>query len=506
MPIADVTDVIAAIAAGEIVIVVDDEDRENEGDFIIAADAVTEAQMAFIINHSSGYVCVPMLGSDLDRLELPLMVVDNEDSLRTAYTISCDAAEGVSTGISAADRARTINLLADDASTPATLVRPGHVIPLRYKPGGVLRRPGHTEASVDLAILGGRRPAAAICEVVNNDGTMARLADLEVLAEEHGLLIGTIADLVTHRRATEETIVERVADAAVPTPYGEWRMIGYRSLVDGEEQVAMVHGDLAAAGDDLLVRLHSECLTGDVFGSARCDCGAQLDLAMARIADAGAGVIVYLRGHEGRGIGLLQKLRAYELQDAGADTVEANERLGLPVDSRDYGIGAMILADLGVHTIRLMTNNPEKPAALHGFGISVSERVPLQIATTDFNRFYLQTKRDRMGHLLDEDAPSGEGIAASNHVGDIAGQRTTAPAVVERSGGAFAVPEGRGTGSVLSPLPGDGGHVATERPRRAPASGDQGPSGLAMPRRIVPPPKEVFGDREPEGLSMGRPA
>jgi 3,4-dihydroxy 2-butanone 4-phosphate synthase/GTP cyclohydrolase II len=438
---ATIDEAIAEIAAGRLVVVVDDEDRENEGDLVMAADAATPETLAFIIKHSSGVVCVPMLGEDLDRLEIPMMVVRNEDPKGTAYTVTVDAAEGTDTGISAADRAATCRVLADPTSGPDALTRPGHVFPLRYHPGGVLRRLGHTEASVDLARLAGRRPAAVICEVVNEDGSMARVPDLERFCDEHGLLMITIADLVAYRRA-RESLVERVAEAKLPTPYGPWRMIGYRSLADGTESVALLFGD-PEGQPEVLVRMHSECLTGDVFRSLRCDCGPQLDLAMARIADEGRGVVVYLRGHEGRGIGLLHKLQAYELQDAGADTVDANLQLGLPNDSRDYGTGAMILADLGLSTLRLLTNNPAKRVALGGFGLSVVERVAVEVVPNDANSGYLATKANRMGHEL-----SGTGAATSTGVGDIARQRHTAPAVVER-------PTPRGIG--MAPPPDDEG-------------------------------------------------
>lgn len=421
---ATIDEAAAAIGRGEIVVVVDDEDRENEGDLVMAADAATPETIAFFVNHTSGYLCAPMLGERLDELGLPLMVPDNEDPLRTAYTVSVDARDGVSTGISAADRARTLRVLADPGSTSQDLARPGHVLPLRYHPGGVLKRVGHTEASVDLCRLAGSAPVAVIGEVVNRDGSMARLGDLEAFCAQHDLLLVTIADLVAHRRR-RETVVERVTEARLPTPYGQWRILGYRSSVDGQEVVALVLGE-PEGEQDVLVRMHSECLTGDVFRSLRCDCGPQLDLAMARIADEGQGVIVYLLGHEGRGIGLMHKLQAYHLQDDGADTVEANLALGLPADARDYGTGAMVLVDLGLSTLRLLTNNPAKRAALSGFGLSVVERVPTEITPNAANEEYLATKASRMGHDL-----SGEGAATSTGVGDIARQRRTAPGRVE---------------------------------------------------------------------------
>jgi 3,4-dihydroxy 2-butanone 4-phosphate synthase / GTP cyclohydrolase II len=434
---ASIEEAIAVIAAGGMVVVVDDEDRENEGDLVMAADAATPESVGFIVRHSSGVVCAPLLGEDLDRLEVPMMVAHNQDPKGTAYTVTVDAVDGTSTGISAGDRARTLQVLADAGSTSADVSRPGHVFPLRYHPGGVLRRPGHTEASVDLARLAGRRPAAVICEVVNDDGSMARLPDLERFCGEHDLLLITIEDLIAYRLERETSLVERIAEAKLPTPYGPWRMIGYRSQADGTESVALLHGD-PEGQPDVLVRMHSECLTGDVFRSLRCDCGPQLDLAMARIADEGQGVIVYLRGHEGRGIGLLHKLQAYELQDAGVDTVDANLQLGLPADARDYGTGAMILADLGLSTLRLLTNNPEKRAALGGFGLSVVDRVPVEVVPNADNAAYLATKVARMGHVL-----AGTGGAVSTGVGDIAKQRPTAPARVEKPaerGGAMAPP------------------------------------------------------------------
>jgi len=430
---ATIDEAIAVMRDGGMIIVVDDEDRENEGDLIVAADAVTPESMAFLINHTSGVVCVPMLGEDLDRLDLPLMVDDNQDPKGTAYTVSVDAAVGGTTGISAGDRARTCQVLADAGSGCDDLTRPGHVFPLRYQPGGVLRRPGHTEAAVDLARMAGRRPAGVISEVVNVDGSMARLEQLEEFAQRHDLLIVTIADLVAYRREREH-FIERVATAKLPTPYGPWRMVGYRSSADGAESMALIFGE-PEGKRDVLVRMHSECLTGDVFRSLRCDCGAQLDLAMARIADEGEGVVVYLRGHEGRGIGLLHKLQAYELQDNGADTVDANLQLGLPADARDYGTGAMILADLGLSTLRLLTNNPEKRAALNGFGLSIVDRVPVEILPNDANERYLRTKAERMGHEL-----NGTDLPTSTGVGDIAKQRATAPPAVQRFRGVGMAP------------------------------------------------------------------
>jgi 3,4-dihydroxy 2-butanone 4-phosphate synthase/GTP cyclohydrolase II len=384
------------IRAGRPVIVVDDEERENEGDLVFAATKATPELLAFLIRHSSGVVCVPMEPAELDRLGIPLMTPHNRERLRTAYTISVDARDNVTTGISAADRARTIRVLADSASEPYDLVQPGHVFPLRAREGGVMVRPGHTEASLDLARLAGLRPAAVIAELVNDDGTMKRGADLRSFADEHGLVLVSIEDLIRYRRRTESQI-RRVATTMLPTRYGDFVAHGYRSTVDGSEQLALVRGEI---GDGpTLVRLHSECLTGDAFGSLRCDCGPQLQEAMRQVAAEG-GVIVYLRGHEGRGIGLLHKLQAYELQDAGRDTVDANLDLGLPADARDYGTGAQILADLGISSVRLLTNNPHKLSGLQGYGIDVVERRGISIDPTEHNLRYLSTKRDRMGHHL----------------------------------------------------------------------------------------------------------
>lgn len=389
---------VADIAAGRCVIVVDDEDRENEGDIIFAASRATPELMAFTIRHSSGVICVPMPGHMLERLEIPLMTPHNKDRLRTAYTISVDAKDGVSTGISAADRAHTARVLADSATEPGDLTRPGHVFPLRYREGGVLVRRGHTEAAVDLARLAGLTPAGVLVEVVNDDGTMKRAPELREFADEHGLAMISIEDLVRYRRR-HEIHVERAAETRLPTEHGDFTAYGYRITIDDSEHVALVHGDVS--GDEpVLTRVHSECLTGDVFGSHRCDCGPQLQEAMARIVDEGRGVIVYLRGHEGRGIGLVAKLQAYELQDGGRDTVDANLDLGLPADARHYGTATQVLRDLGVTRVRLLTNNPDKTASLEDFGIHVAERVPLAMHPTPANRAYLEAKRDRMGHDL----------------------------------------------------------------------------------------------------------
>ncbi|MHB1066516.1 MAG: bifunctional 3,4-dihydroxy-2-butanone-4-phosphate synthase/GTP cyclohydrolase II [Candidatus Nanopelagicales bacterium] len=390
---------IEAIGAGRAVVVVDDEDRENEGDLIFAASAATAELTGFMIRHTSGYVCVAMTGADLDRLGLPPMTAVNEDRRGTAYAVSVDARDVVSTGISAVDRARTIKVLSDSATEPWELTRPGHVMPLRAVPGGVLRRAGHTEASVDLARMAGLAPSGALCELVNDDGTMMRAPQCRAFADEHGLMMISIADLIRHRRRTE-SLVTRVAETRLPTAFGEFTAYGYRSDTDESEHIALVVGDIGD-GTDVLVRVHSECLTGDVFGSLRCDCGPQLHAALQRVSEEGRGVVLYVKGHEGRGIGLLHKLRAYTLQDAGRDTVDANLELGLPADARDYGTGAQILADIGVRSMRLLTNNPAKRAGLEGYGLSIIERVPLEIAPNDHNRAYLQAKVDRMGHTLE---------------------------------------------------------------------------------------------------------
>jgi 3,4-dihydroxy 2-butanone 4-phosphate synthase / GTP cyclohydrolase II len=450
---------IADVAAGRAVVVVDDADRENEGDIIFAASKATPALLAFMIRHTSGVICVPMLGQELDRLQLPLMTAQNKERMRTAFTVSVDARDGVTTGISAADRARTVRALVDSATEPYELVRPGHVFPLRYTEGGVLRRPGHTEAAVDLARLAGLTPAGVLAEVVNDDGTMARLPALRAFADSHGLALISIAQLIEYRRHAEQ-MVRRVIETRLPTAFGDWRAIGYQNSMDGTEHLALVfegpHRNRAAAtrpdqagapdgqsarsdepgrdgaaprppdaaagldgqaaaadsrsGPDILVRMHSECLTGDVFGSRRCDCGAQLHAAMAAIAAEGRGIVLYLRGHEGRGIGLLSKLRAYQLQDAGADTVDANIDLGFPVDARDYSTGAQILADLRVRSLRLLTNNPAKVRGLADFGLTVTGTVPLRVTPTPENLRYLIAKRDRMGHLIElAGAPAAPG-------------------------------------------------------------------------------------------------
>ncbi len=384
------------IRAGRAVVVVDDENRENEGDIIFAASKATPELLAFTIRHTSGVICVPMEGRELDRLGLPLMVFHNKERMRTAYTISVDARDGVTTGISAADRARTIRALTDSATEPDELVRPGHIFPQRYPDGGVLARRGPTEAAVDLARRAGLTPAGVLAEVVNDDGTMARLPELRAFADEHGLALVSIEQLVDHRRRTE-SMVTRVAETHLPNAHGMWRAYGYASALDGGEHLALVHGDLDD-GENVLVRAHSECLTGDVFGSLRCDCGVQLDHAMAAIAEEGRGVIVYLRGHEGRGIGLLAKLQAYSLQDGGIDTVDANVELGLPIDAREFSNAGQILADLGVRSARLLTNNPAKLKGMDGYGIKVLGREPMPVAMNPYNERYLEAKRDRLGH------------------------------------------------------------------------------------------------------------
>ncbi|HEX4541277.1 MAG TPA: bifunctional 3,4-dihydroxy-2-butanone-4-phosphate synthase/GTP cyclohydrolase II [Acidimicrobiales bacterium] len=400
MPMARIDDAIAAIGRGDMVVAVDDEDRENEGDLIMAAEAVTPEKIAFFLAHTSGLICVPMTGDRLDQLDLPLMVTSNTESQRTAFTVTVDYRHGTTTGISAADRAATIKALIDPGTRPGDMARPGHILPLRYRPGGVLKRAGHTEAAVDLARAAHLYPAAVLCEVVNADKTgMARLPELERFAREHDLLVISIADLIHYRRQKDK-LVRRVSEARIPTSHGDFTCFAYESVLDEEQHLALVRG--AVQGEDnVLVRVHSECLTGDVFGSFRCDCGTQLEAALRLIAQEDLGVVVYLRGHEGRGIGLKHKLRAYTLQEQGRDTVDANVELGLPVDSREYGIGAQILVDLGITTMRLMTNNPAKYGGLEGFGLDIVERVPLESSPNPENIKYLRAKRERMGHLIE---------------------------------------------------------------------------------------------------------
>ncbi|MEU9623780.1 bifunctional 3,4-dihydroxy-2-butanone-4-phosphate synthase/GTP cyclohydrolase II [Streptomyces sp. NPDC088251] len=388
------------IAAGRPVVVVDDEDRENEGDLVVAAEKATPEIVAFMMSECRGLICAPMENDELERLELPQMVSHNTESMRTAFTVSVDAsaAHGVSTGISAADRAATLRLLAGGEAGPGDFVRPGHIFPLRARSGGVLVRNGHTEAAVDLARLAGLRPAGAIVEIAGEDGVMLRLPQLVPFARKHGLTIISIEDLIAYRRTSEPT-VRREAEVRLPTSFGAFTAYGYRSTADGVEHVALVHGDIGD-GDDTLVRIHSECLTGDIFQSQRCDCGPQLHASMRRITEEGRGVVVYLRGHEGRGIGLLSKLRAYELQERGSDTLDANLELGLPADARDYAAGAQILKDLGVRSLRLMTNNPDKTTAVLRHGLAVTGREPMPVQAGEHNLRYLRTKRDRMGHDL----------------------------------------------------------------------------------------------------------
>jgi len=402
MPFADIEDAIAAIGQGEMVIVVDDADRENEGDLVMAAEYATPDKIAFFLNHTSGVICTPLTADRLDALDLPPMVSEplNTESQRTAFTVSVDYRHGTTTGISAGDRAATIASLIDPATRPADLARPGHTFPLRYREGGVLKRGGHTEATVDLTRMAGLYPGGVLCEIVNNDKTgMAQLDELEAFSKKHGLLLISIADLIRYRRQREK-LVKRVGEARIPTAWGDFTCYAYESLLDGETHLALVKG--AVQGENnVLVRVHSECLTGDVFGSLRCDCGPQLEAALRQVDDVGLGVVVYLRGHEGRGIGIGHKLRAYSLQEQGRDTIDANLELGLPVDSREYGIGAQILVDLGITTMRLLTNNPAKYGGLDGFGLEIVERVPLQATPNPENIAYLRTKKDRMGHLLD---------------------------------------------------------------------------------------------------------
>ncbi len=399
MKLASIEDAVASIGRGEMVIVVDDEDRENEGDLIMAAQFATPDKIAFFLHHTSGVICTSITSEHARQLDLAPMVAQNTESQRTAFLVTVDALHGTTTGISAADRAATIQALVNPDTKPGDLLRPGHIFPLEAREGGVLKRAGHTEAAVDLARLAGLAPAGVLCEIVSGEKeAMARRPELEEFAAEHGLLLISIADLIRHRRRTEK-LVRRVGEARIPTEWGDFTCVAFESVLDGEQHVAFVRGELAGA-QNVLARVHSECLTGDVFGSRRCDCGPQLARAMELIAAEVCGVVVYLRGHEGRGIGIGHKIRAYELQEQGADTIDANLALGLPVDSREYGIGAQILVDLGVTTMRLMTNNTAKYGGLDGYGLQIVERVPLEIVPNPENEAYLRTKRDRMGHLL----------------------------------------------------------------------------------------------------------
>ncbi|HYZ91690.1 MAG TPA: bifunctional 3,4-dihydroxy-2-butanone-4-phosphate synthase/GTP cyclohydrolase II [Actinomycetota bacterium] len=402
MPFTTVDDAIARIRRGEVLIVVDDEDRENEGDLTMAAARVNPEAINFMIRHGRGLVCMPVEGKRLDELHLEPMVAQNTSSHETAFTVSIDH-RTVTTGISAHERSVTIQKVLDPMARPSDFIRPGHVFPLRAKEGGVLRRAGHTEAAVDLSRMAGLPPAGVICEVLNEDGSTARLKHLESFAEDHGLAIVSIAQIIEHRRRAEK-LVRRTAEAMIPTPYGTFRAIEYESLMDGRSHVAFVLGE-PAAKTNVLVRVHSECFTGDIFGSLRCDCGSQLRMALQKIGEVGEGVVVYIRGHEGRGIGLTHKLKAYELQENGLDTVEANEALGFAADLRDYGTGAQILVDLGISTIRFLSNNPKKVAGIEGYGLRIVEWVPLQTMPTEENIEYLRTKRDKLGHRLD--LPSG---------------------------------------------------------------------------------------------------
>jgi 3,4-dihydroxy 2-butanone 4-phosphate synthase/GTP cyclohydrolase II len=412
MKLASIQEGIAAFARGDFVLVVDNENRENEGDLILAAESVTTEQIAFMVRYTSGLICLPMIGSRLDELDIPMMVMENTDAHQTAFTISIDYAPGTTTGISAADRARTIRAAVDPTSKPTDFSRPGHIFPLRYHEGGVLMRPGHTEASIDLAVLAGLYPAGVLCELVNDDGTMTRGHALEDFAANHGLVMISIDDLVAHRWRTE-VLVTREASASLPTEHGTFTIVGYRSDSDDSQHVALVMGDVSGK-TEVLTRVHSVCLTGDVFGSLRCDCGTQLDESMRRIADAGKGVIVYNTSHEGRGIGILNKIAAYDLQEQGLDTVDANREIGHVDDARDYGVDAQILHDLQISSVRLLTNNPDKIEQLKRYGIEIVGREPLWVGETAENKTYLHTKTARMGHIPEPRAESRESREDSN--------------------------------------------------------------------------------------------
>jgi 3,4-dihydroxy 2-butanone 4-phosphate synthase / GTP cyclohydrolase II len=398
MGLAKIPEAIEDIKAGKFVIVVDDEDRENEGDLVMAADKVTPEAINFMAVHARGLICMPCNGQRLDELKVPMMVVNNTAKLGTAFTVSCEAREGTSTGISAADRACTVQTIISPRTRPEDLVYPGHMFPLRAKDGGVLVRTGQTEATVDLARMAGLYPAGVCCEIMNEDGTMARIPQLEIFAKKHGLKIISVADLIAYR-FRHERLVTRVAEAKLPTPYGNFKVIAYKSNTDPDEHVALVMGDVAT-DEPVLVRVHSQCLTGDVFGSLRCDCGEQIQMAMKKIATEGRGVVLYMR-QEGRGIGIHNKIKAYALQDKGLDTVEANISLGFKADQRDYGVGAQILVDLGIKNMRLMTNNPKKMSGLQSYGLKITEQLPLTTKPNEHNRRYLRTKQEKMGHLLD---------------------------------------------------------------------------------------------------------
>jgi 3,4-dihydroxy 2-butanone 4-phosphate synthase/GTP cyclohydrolase II len=396
-PFATIEQVLNEMRAGRFVVVVDDEDRENEGDLVLAAEKASAEKINFMAREGRGLICLALTGERCDALELPMMVEQNTSNFGTAFTVSIEARGRTTTGISAADRAATVLAAIDPKTKPSDLLRPGHMFPLRAQVGGVLKRAGQTEASVDLARIGGLDPSAVLCEIMNEDGTMARVPDLTAFCQRHGLVMVTVADLIRHRMKTER-LVERIASPHLPTAFGEFRVYAYRSALTHEEHLALVHGEIRE-DEPVLVRVHSQCLTGDVFGSTRCDCGAQLNLAMEKIASEGKGVFLYLL-QEGRGIGLLNKLKAYELQDQGHDTVSANEKLGFPPDIRNYGVGCQILRDLGVRKMRLMTNNPSKYVAIGGYGLEIVERVPLEIGPTDRSRKYLEAKKNKMGHLL----------------------------------------------------------------------------------------------------------
>lgn len=399
MPLSNVEYALKALREGKFVIVADDKNRENEGDLIIAAEKATPELLAFMVRYTSGIICLAMEGSRLDELHIPMMVSENTEAKNTAFTVSVDCRKNTTTGISASDRTATIHALINPETKPEDLRRPGHIFPLRYKEGGVLKRAGHTEASVDLAKLAGLYPAGVICELVKDDGSVMRMPDLEIFAREHSIPLIAVADIVRYRHKNEK-LIKCISSARLPTEHGDFTAFVYESKLDGIQHVALVKGEVFQK-NNVLVRVHSECLTGDIFSSMRCDCGFQLNMAMKKIAEEECGVIVYLRGHEGRGIGLAHKLRAYNLQDLGFDTVDANTELGFPADSREYGIGAQILADLGLTTIRLMTNNPSKYGGLSGYDLQITERVPLNSPCNEENRRYLQTKKDRLGHLID---------------------------------------------------------------------------------------------------------